>query len=606
MTDNKNDPTRPADPQAGKRPYATLDLKATEIKVTSIAEKMTGTSSGSAQASAMSGSAPSEKPEVTPKPAPASSYATADAAEADVTIKAAAKSDSAPQSAQHSAQSSKPAAPASPSAAAPASSASSTAQTTARTSQAAAVAVKKRGGFFSHLAASIIGAGLVLAGWQYAAPMLGIKGFGVDTSGITESVSTKIATLEKTFASSGLAEKLQAAEARAVALEKQAAEKIATLRSDHIKLAADTKAALAASASDKGGPEMLLRLAALEEKLKALTEAGANDPNAGRVPQLAALTGKVADLETALSTQLTATRKSVSEDVEARIAAVAAASEAAKSGTLRLDKDLAGLKSDSIRMTERLQAMKTDSDKLAENLKIAQEENAALKAQLEAVRGSTAKPADVASAVAPVSQKLASLEQNVQNIVKAEADRRSSAERIVLSLELQNLKRVLDRGQKYDAELAEVQKAAGGKFDLSALAKFKDGGVPTLPDLSRDFRATANAAIDADLEPADGSVVGRLIAGAKSVVRVRKVSNNPDDKSAEAVIGRMETALKEGRLGEVLEQSKVLPEKARASAGPFLEKVAARNSVDGALAALEGQLKSSLSAAPGEPQKSVQ
>lgn len=626
MNDDKNDPARPADPQAGKRPYATLDLKATEIKVTPIAGKTTiipqtsqtgsGGSATGASGSAVSGSSISSV-SATPKPAPASSYGNIGAAMsgstqtpniANETLKQTAKpaaasgaSSAIPDAAAASQKTQYTSAAAS---AAAASSNPTPSSAATASKEPPAIVIKRRGGFFSHMAAGIVGGALALSG-LLASPMLGLKGIGGDTSSFSELVSQRIAAIEKKFSGNDLAAKLRAAEARLAALEKTA-DAIPSIKESQTRFIAETKATLAATASDAGAPEQLTRLSALEDKLKALSEAGANDPNAGRVAQLAALTGKVADLETALSTQLTAFRKSVSDDVDARVAAVAASSEAAKSGTQRLDKDIAVLKTDTARFGERVQAMKTDSDKLAESLKMAQEDSAALKTALEAVKGSTAKPADVASAVAPLGEKLAGLEQHVQSIVKAEQDRRSNAERIVLSLELQNLKRALDRGQKYDAELAEVQKASAGKIDLSAIAKFKDQGVPTLGDLAHDFRASANAVIDAETEPTDGSVVARLLAGAKSVVRVRKVSTNPDDKSAEAVVGRMEAALKEGRLGDVLEHSKTLSEKARGAAGPFLAKVSARNSVDVALGAIEGQLKSSLSAAPGESQKSVQ
>ena len=88
-------------------------------------------------------------------------------------------------------------------------------------------------------------------------------------------------------------------------------------------------------------------------------------------------------------------------------------------------------------------------------------------------------------------------------------------------------------------------------------------------------------------------------------MRLRKVDHAPDDKSAEAVVGRMEIALKEARLSDVLTESKSLSPKALAAAQPFLEKVSARVSVDSAVGAIEGQLKTSLSAAPAPTQKTA-
>ncbi|MEQ1653757.1 MAG: hypothetical protein ABL897_14835, partial [Hyphomicrobium sp.] len=426
-----------------------------------------------------------------------------------------------------------------------------------------------------------------------ALPQLGIHGTTSRLADDTAAIAQRLQAIEKkpSAGATGFEDRL-------AALEKSA-ERIPAIAESQSRLVAETKAALAAAPNESAATEQLTRVASLEEKLKALTDAGANDPNAGRLQQLAALTGKVADLETSLATQLTAFRKGVTEDVDARIASVTASTEAAKSGTQRIDKDVASVKTEAAQTSERLQALKTDNDRLNATLKMAQDETSALKASLEALKSSAAKPTDVTAAVKPVGDKLASLEQNVQSLVKAEDDRRANSERILLSLELQNLKRALDGGQKYASELAAVQKASAGKYDLAALDKFKDQGVPAQADLARDFRKIANAAIDADVEPAEGGIVDRLIAGAKSVVRVRKASHTPDDKSTEAIVGRMETAVKEGRLSDAMTDAKQLSPKALAVAQPFLDRLAARVTVDTTVAAIETQLKTSLSGAPG-------
>ncbi len=590
--ETKKDAATAGDTQPVKRPYATLDLKATEIKVTTIADKAQSyTASQSHSESTARGSiAPvsdnAASTGSTPRPAPATAYATADAIKADTSPKSDVKAQS----------------PASQTFAKPAAAASS-----ASTASAAApekIVIKKRGGFFSHMAASIIGGVLALSASEWALPQLGIQGTTSRLADNTSAIDQRLQALEKVSPSGAAGTALADSEERLAALEKSMLT-IPSLSESQSRLVAETKSALAAAASDAGEPEQLERLGKIEAQMKALAEAGANDPSSGRLAQLAALTGKVADLETSLSTQLTALRKSVAEDVEGRITAATEASESAKSGTQRIDRDVASVKTESIRLTERLQVMKTDSDRLTETLKMAQEETSALKAALDSLKSNVAKPADIATAVAPFTQKLAELEQNVQSVVKAEADRRSNAERIVLSLELQNLKRALDRGQKFGNELDEVQKASGGKLDLAALAKFKDQGVPALADLTRDFRSTANAAIDADTEPVQGGVVDRLLASAKSVVRVRKINHTPGDKSAEAIAGRMDVAMKEGRLADVLEEGKGFSQKAQDAARPFLDKVAARVSVDTAVASLETQLKSSLSAAPAVTPKTA-
>ena len=559
---------------AGKRPYATLDLKATEIKITPLSDTSKSYAATAARGFTVP---PNDKPSqasTTPGPAPASTYAEASSSTAK------SQSSAKPADMQSSA-----------------SSAGTTAASTKSAAKMETVAVQKRGGFFSHLTAGVIGGVLALAGSEWALPQLGINVTTSRLSDDTAAIGQRLQALEKKPVAANDGKALASVQDRVTALEKSA-ERIPALAESQTRLAADTKAALASAASDSGVPEQLTRLSTLEEKLKALSDAGSNDPNAGRLAQLAALTGKVSDLETSVATQLTALRKGVSEDVDARIASVSASTEAAKSGTQRIDKDVAAVKSDAVLLTERILALKTDNDRLSATLKMTQDETTALKSQIESLKASTAKPNDVTAAVRPVGEKLATLEQNVQGLVKAEEDRRGNSERVLLSLELQNLKRALDGGQKYGAELAAVQKASAGKFDLAALDAFKDQGAPPISDLTRDFRTVANAMIDAEVEPAEGGVVDRLIAGAKSVVRVRKVSHTPDDRSTEAVAGRMETALKEARLADVLADAKKLPPKALAAAQPFLDRVAARVSVDSAVGTIETQLKTSLSAAP--------
>src|SRR6185295_11582942 len=116
----------------------------------------------------------------------------------------------------------------------------------------------------------------------------------------------------------------------------------------------------------------------------------------------------------------------------------------------------------------------------------------------------------------------------------------------------------------------------------------------TQAELARSFRKLANAMSDAEAEQPDATLMGRLLSGARSIVRVRKVGHNADDNSLEAIIGRMETALKEGNLGEVLAQGKKLPPKAALAGEDWLKNVEARYAVDHALAEIDNQLKTSL------------
>jgi hypothetical protein len=460
------------------------------------------------------------------------------------------------------------------------------------------------GGFFTHLAAGIAGGIVALLAADIVATQLGLSGAG-EQADVSAALRQRVEVLESASkgnaASAELASRLKAAEAKIGKLA-QLSGSIDTLDRSQRALGRDVKsldAKVDAKLGAAGGDaNAAARLTKLEDQLTALTEAAARDPNGGGLPQLAAVTGKVSDLESTMTNQLNALRKSVSEEIDTRLAAASEASEAAKSGTQRIDRELSGLKADNAQLVARLNALTAESERANQTLSATQGELTQLKVDLNARLPNFARPEDVTAATAPLADKISTLQQDVQGVVKGEEERKQTAGRIVLSLELANLKRAIDRGHGYAAELAQARKLSDSSVDLAPLARFADTGVPTLAELRQDFKAVAFKIIDSEQQPADGSIMDRLLAGAKSVVRVRKVSHESGDKSVEAVVSRMEAALNTDRLDDVIAEAKTLPPAAQDAAGDFLAKVEARNAVDRALTSVETQLKASLVSPP--------
>jgi hypothetical protein len=314
------------------------------------------------------------------------------------------------------------------------------------------------------------------------------------------------------------------------------------------KLARDTKALEGKIGSGQEMPQELLgRLTKLEDMLGAVPT---GDP-AGQAPQLAALAGRLAELQKAARD----------------------ASETTRSGIARFDGELSAIRTEAGRLAQRLDGLKGEVE--------------------ERLKGA-AKAADVG----PLTTKLAALERELQSLLAGEADRSANASRIVLTLELANLKRAIDRGERYADELARAKKV-GGTLNFTALERYMLEGVPASAELAKSFPKAANAMLDAESERPDATLVDRLLAGARSIVRVRKAGYPADDTSAEAVVGRMEAALKDGRLAEVLANAKTLPPKAALAGEEWVRKVQARQAVEQALADVEAALKASLG--PGPP-----
>ncbi len=578
MTDKKDESPKAADPKSTdpkstdpKRPHATIDLKATEISTARPSD------AGKAEA------AKSADPKAA---APVQSAASKPAASANPNATASKPADTKP--ADNKTIDSKTA----------------DAKKTVPTPPPVRARSGGIGSTLTHMIAGIIGGGMAWYGATTLGPQYGLTPAVSDPKTVT--LEGKLTALEKSLAdksssaSGDLAAKVTGLQAQLAKLE-DVSKSLAGLNATQAKLAADTKA-LADKAAEQASTEgPAARIAKLEEQLKLMTAAATSDPQAGKLPQIAALSGRLIDMEATLNNQLSALRKTVSQELEQRLSLTNETSEAAKSGTNRIDRDMAAVKSQAAATTQKLDTLRSDADRLTTAVQGLRDTTNEVKTALESVKSdieakfkATAKPADVASAVAPVAGKIAALEQNVQSVVKSEEDRKLSAERILLSLELNNLKRVVDRGQKYAIELGEVKKAAGPKLDLSVLDRYKDTGITTLAELTREFAPVSNAIIESQSDKGDGSVVGRVIASARSVIAVRKITYEPNDKSAEAVVGRIEAALRDGNIAAVLEEAKNIPAKASNASQAWLVKVEARGAVDRAIAGLESSLKSSL------------
>ncbi len=620
MTDKKDDRSAPAGPGKGaergsadtpasKRPFATIDLKAVEVPPVSeqsaaVAPKAAAT--GQAEAAQKVAAAAAAAVSQRPAGASASGIPVTGAR----TVAERSDTSSAGRADASKGKTGDAASPRQPSGA-----------------EAMAVpppATAVRGGsglgrFASHALAGLVGGALALIAAPHIAPQLTpmLSELGLPTPPVpplAPDVALRIAALERGAAarpvidpSADPARILTLAEANRKSLDELAAA-LATVRTEQSKtaeLATGIETRLTREPPIADAAERLVRL---EQQLTALANLARTEPTGGgRIPQLAQLTGRIDDMDTALKTRTAALRKEVLQEVDTRLVPTTEASETARSGTQRIDRDVIALKSETNRIATGLDQVKTSADRLALALKTTQDETAGMAARLDGFRRdvegrltATAKPADVAKIFDPLASQVATLEKSLIGVVRSETERQATAERIVLSLELGNLKRAMERGTPYAQELAEVKKVAGSRVDLSPLEPFRNEGVPTLAELTRGFRPVANAILDAEREKTDGSVVDRLMSGAKTFVRVRKTAHAAGDASPEALVARIEGALKAGRLGDALAEAKTLTVKPPA-ATEWLAKVEARQAVDVALAAMDGALKSSLGAGAVEP-----
>lgn len=449
-------------------------------------------------------------------------------------------------------------------------------------------------GAATHLVAGLAGGVLALLGADAMLPTTGAGGQAPSVQ--SQAVEARLKSLETAAATRAAAPELVQ---RLAIAEKQLAdfERVArSIEAQQVLQAGETKSLGEKLVVSPAGGADAEKLARLEETLSTLAAAALNDPARGRIPQLAAITGKLADLESGIATQITQLRKAVTAEVDSRLSQSTDAAQAARAGTQRLDRELASVKNDAAQISQRVDGLKAQGDRLETLMQGLREATTALKAEIGREMANVARAADVSTAISPLTSKLSALEQNVEGVVRNEDERRQNVERIVTALELGNLKRTIERGVGFGTELAEVRRVAGPKIDLSVLERYRERGVPSLGEMEREFKAIAFAIIDADRQPADAHWTEKLIASAKSVVRIRKVDQDADDKTVEGAVARMEQSLKAGRLADVVAEAAKLSPQARAPAKAWLDKLEGRVAVERAISAVEQDLKASLGA----------
>ena len=436
----------------------------------------------------------------------------------------------------------------------------------------------------THLAAGVLGGSVVLFGGERLAQIIGMPTPGVQIDTIAADLDKRLAILEASPKSDAY-EVLKSAEERLAKIDNFASQ-IDGVRADQTKLAEKTEVLSTSVGGAQGLSALNTRLAALEDQLKTLSAAATSETGGSRIADIAVVTSRIAATESRFSSEVSNIRDGLARDIDQRLA-------------IREDSS----KADLARLTQSLEKLKADQARLDKSVQAAQEEAGTvasavgeLKSTVDQQAKTYAKTADVAAAVTPVTGLISKLEGSLDGVLKKEQERQSNTERIVTALELGNLKRAIDSGQGFANEFDAVSASSGGRLDLRPLEPFKTSGVPSPAELKQEGRPVLLAALDAGTSNPDASVWDRLLTSAKSVVSVRKIDAVDGDESFEAVIARIEKALTEGRLGEVLAQAKKLPPEAAAKIDPWLQKVDARHSVDEAIATVENELKATLTA----------
>ena len=212
-------------------------------------------------------------------------------------------------------------------------------------------------------------------------------------------------------------------------------------------------------------------------------------------------------------------------------------------------------------------------------------------AALEAATGSTGAVSEEAvsalkddiallrSAVESTAGNNVQLEDRIES-VEAKMDDRGPEQQVARAIAAAALNAAIDRGGSFETELQTFGSVAGDDPAIAGLQKFAATGVPSRAELQREFPKVADAMLEATIQPdPDQGIAGRLLSSAMSVVKVRRVGNVEGD-TPEAIVARIEEALRNGDLKASVREWDALPEPAKATSRDFRQKLDARIQVE--------------------------
>lgn len=325
-----------------------------------------------------------------------------------------------------------------------------------------------------------------------------------------------------------------------------------------------TPVAATAPAADTSALQQ--RIAKLETDLAARAAATAPAPDPRLAQDLAALTRKTAEVEAALAKRagdldaaLAASRR---DGIQAATAATAAADQA---------RALAG----------RVEALEKGFDPAA----------------FVALR----------NGLSDLGGKIDALGKRIDQAEKAAAAARAQGlADAALALAVAQLRRAIDSGQAYSAELAACRALAGADAKavaaLDALAPGAGTGVATRAALADEFADTAGAISRAALQRSETGWLRTVIDRLDSLVTIRPVGASVAGETPRARAARAEAMLAKNDLAGAVRTLEGLEGRPAEAAKPWLARAKARVAAEAASAALEAQAMAHLAAKPGAQQ----
>ncbi|MGH1405341.1 MAG: COG4223 family protein [Rhodomicrobiaceae bacterium] len=413
---------------------------------------------------------------------------------------------------------------------------------------------KSSGSFFKTFSAAIIGAVLALVGQQFMPQLV--------TSGEIQNSSTLASRID------GFEKQLQnfSENNQAEGLKQQ----ISSLSSK-----------IEAVSSDEA---LSGRVQQLEKTLADLSILGnSDDGQKNQLAQVTAIATKLNKIEERVNADLKSIKTEFKQSLRREVEQVSKA--IAEQETLS---QLEGVKLKTDTLGKKVATLDAQSSKLVTDLD-------QLKSTLTSVEGASISSTKLGTELAPLRSALTEIDEKIALFSKREAEALASARRSALAIAFANLKRGMDRGEGFSAELQTVKQLAGADVNLSSFEGLSETGVPNEQTLLDTFPELAIKALaKSDAKKIDGLSWDQLVNKARTAFKYRR-TGDVKGETAEAVLARVEHKFKEGHVEDALKEAQALDGQAKQVMTPWLKQVEARLFVETEMRKLEDQLLNSLS-----------
>ena len=175
--------------------------------------------------------------------------------------------------------------------------------------------------------------------------------------------------------------------------------------------------------------------------------------------------------------------------------------------------------------------------------------------------------------------RIAVLEKSLADIA-AKVEAQADQPRIALAIAASALKAAVDRGGPFASEVETFAAVAPDSPELAELRELAKEGVPARAELLAAAPNAAIAMIGAGRTVDENAgFFERLLASAESLIKVRPIGV-VEGEGVDAVVARMEAALKAGDLSKALAEYETLPEAPKAAGAAFAEQIRLRQKAE--------------------------